>query len=297
MGRDVSRATQDYRDPVWYSCMPKEYDTELCPLLTFSPGICPYAWKALSTSVDGNVTVATCCMRGFTIDTKFGDCSKNTKDFVVTRRANPNETMATTTVGVISSDGNTVYGIADGQTVSQVISDEESEFPHEGTTYESLTVVISKPYSFDDGENVTMAAGQLSHTAWVVMWQSSDGIHTDATTRPTPDTDGTHNGLSGGAIAGVVIGVLAAFVLGVMIGLLIRRRRQRPLVPSGTREQPMAVSEVNSGQGFVSEQRPNGTTPPDMAYATEEGAVAGPSHQQPRPWLAFVGSHSKGNAH
>lgn len=98
--------------------------------------------------------------RGFTIDTKFGDCSKNTKDFVVARRANPDESKETTTVGVISSDGNTVYGIADGQTVSQVISVEESEFPHEVTTYESLTVVISKPYSFDDGENITMAARQ-----------------------------------------------------------------------------------------------------------------------------------------
>lgn len=105
--------------------------------------------------------------RGFTIDTKFGDCSKNTKDFVVTRRANPDETMKITTVEVTSWSGNTVYGIADGQTVSQIISVEESE---EVMTYQSLTAVISKPYSFDDGENVTMAAGQLSHTAWVVMW-------------------------------------------------------------------------------------------------------------------------------
>ena len=56
-------AIQDNWDPVWYSCLPNEYNLVQCPYLTFSPGLCPGGWATAEEHTFGSVTFATCCMR------------------------------------------------------------------------------------------------------------------------------------------------------------------------------------------------------------------------------------------
>jgi len=57
------RVLLDQLNPVFYECLPEEYDEQNCAQISFSPGICPQDWVALSTSVNEGRTTATCCMR------------------------------------------------------------------------------------------------------------------------------------------------------------------------------------------------------------------------------------------
>jgi len=65
---------QDEVDPMWYSCVPPEWDSTACQSLTFSPALeCPYGWTMdKSKTVLGpnlsSITFATCCMRYATTD-------------------------------------------------------------------------------------------------------------------------------------------------------------------------------------------------------------------------------------
>lgn len=62
-GTAVITAWHNQYDPVWYSCIPKEYNTKECLSLTFSPGLCPWDWTTLGITSEGGVTTASCCMR------------------------------------------------------------------------------------------------------------------------------------------------------------------------------------------------------------------------------------------
>ncbi|KAM0420491.1 hypothetical protein ACHAPT_011786 [Fusarium lateritium] len=55
-GAVVSYAKQNEDDPVWYSCVPKEYNTEQCQALTFSPGLCPHGWTTLEIRSEESTT-------------------------------------------------------------------------------------------------------------------------------------------------------------------------------------------------------------------------------------------------
>jgi len=68
-GAPTSYGWQDEVDPVWYSCMPPEWDAAACQSLTFSPALqCPHGWtmdksKSVLGLNRGLITFATCCMR------------------------------------------------------------------------------------------------------------------------------------------------------------------------------------------------------------------------------------------
>lgn len=233
--------------------------------------------------------------RGFVFNEPDDSCVKKTKDFLVTRRSSDWEILKVT-ASVVSWDNNTARVIVGDAVMTTTV--ELSGKETESTLVMTFTDTPAE-------ETVTMDDGYLWHPAWVIMWQSSDRPSTNATATsasttatplgPTepPETNYTQNGLSGGAIAGIVVGVLAAFGLGLMMGLLVRRRRQKPVEVSGAREQPIWVQQGNFGGQTGPEQRPNGTLALEMAYAVEGESAARPSHQQTRPWLAFLGSQGR----
>lgn len=314
-------AIQNHQDPVWYSCIPEEYDTKQCPSLTFSPGLCPQEWTTLDIRSKAGVTTASCCMRcgtslnipnngalrkadwvsfhsGFILDPSADNCRKSTTDFAVTRRPNPDRSMITATGYIMSWNANTAYVVLSDRIVTTVLT---SYNFGQGPQLTGITVTFADPDHVTATQAITMDDGYLYHSPWVIMWQSSDRVDTEATTTPQgptelPETEDRHTSLSGGAIAGVVIGVLAAFGLGVMMGFLIRRRRQRPVEGREMREQPISVQQDNSGGQGWPERRPNGSVAPDMAYAVEGGTAVGSSHSQPRPWFAFLGSRGRSSA-
>ncbi|RMJ06571.1 hypothetical protein CDV36_013837 [Fusarium kuroshium] len=214
---------------------------------------------------------------GFILTTSSDLCYKKTTDFEVIRLPNP--TLSTTTeVYVESWDDSTAWVTINDELTSTVL--DSSPLDPDSSLVITITPITTT-------ETVTMSEGTLSHSAWVIMWQSSDRTSTGATRTPVepteePATGDNDTSLSGGVIAGIVVGVVAALVLGVMIGLLIQRRRQRPVQAPGAHEQPIFVQQGNAGGGFGAEQSPNGPVAPGMAYAVEGGAPVGSGHMQPK---------------
>jgi len=63
-GNDITLLVQDQFDPVYYSCVPEEWDRTQCQQLSFSPGWCPQGWtEAGVVKASQGTTTATCCMR------------------------------------------------------------------------------------------------------------------------------------------------------------------------------------------------------------------------------------------
>jgi hypothetical protein len=63
-GDDNTVLVQDQFDPVYYSCLPPEYNPAQCQQLSFSPGWCPLGWTEVGVvKASQGTTTATCCMR------------------------------------------------------------------------------------------------------------------------------------------------------------------------------------------------------------------------------------------
>ncbi|RSL50313.1 hypothetical protein CEP54_011993 [Fusarium duplospermum] len=281
-GAVVSYAKQNEDDPVWYSCG--------CALMGGQP------WGSDLKKVPPQRVVVLALMNadfgplgtysGFVLNTSGDVCVKETTDFAVVRRPNPIQ-ETTTEVSVVSWDDSTAWVTVSDELTSTVLDD--SPLDPDSSLIMTITPVTTT-------ETVTMNNGTLSHSAWVIMWQSSDRTSTSATSatstasttstpvgpteQPETNDDDNDTSLSGGAIAGIVVGVVAALVLGVMTGLLIQRRRQRPVEAPGAHEQPIFVQQGNPGGGYRPEQSPNGPVAPGMAYAVEGGTGVGSGHMQ-----------------